>query len=362
MKDKEIEQLFFLQRDITLGVRDGRIVFFNAAAKEQFPDLKPGEPASSLLPIGVLEAREETFVGNAFLGEKPYTVLATQMGNLWIYSLILQEIPGERERQLFENVCASMRRTLTVLNMATEFLAPAITQLGDQGQHANLKILNKSYYQLERLCDNLDHFFRLQDGEGHLHLESVDLVRHCRDLAQSVNHFTSKQGVSLTFQTDTEQLLCVLDRPKITKLLLNLISNSLSRIDDAGSLSLELSLRGDDLLLALRDTGSGIPPEDIPHIFEQCRRNQSAFRSGIGLGLSISREIAQLHGGTLLLTSQEGRGTTVFVQLPIRQLEGGGQLQEIALPYSRDDEGLRPILLELSDVLDDTAFQGLYLD
>ena len=360
MKDRQIEQLFFLQRDITFGVRDGVLVFSNAAGKERFPHLEPGA-ALTLLPQNLLDRKEETFVAHVQVGQSAYTVLGTQIEDMRIYTLSPKEDPTERERLLLENVCASMRRTLTVLNMSTEFLSPAIFQLEDPKQKANLAVLNKTYYQLERLCDNLDHFFRLRDGESCLQLEYTDIVQLCRDLVQSVDHLVEKQGARFSFQADVGQLICAIDGKKITKLLLNLISNSLSRMGAPGSMALELSVKDEDFILALRDSGPGVPPVDIGHSFETCRREQSDPQAGVGLGLSISREIAQLHGGTLLLTSQNDRGTTVFVHLPIRRMEDGGHLQEAVVPYG-DAGDLRSILMELSDVLDRDAFQARYLD
>lgn len=363
MRDKDIEQLFFLQRDIAIGTRDGVLVFLNAAGKACFPHVGPGEAIEALLPRDLLD-KKEAFVGSVQIKERAYTVLAAQIADLDIYTLIPQEDPTARERLLLENLCLSMRRTLTVLHMSTEFLTPAISHLEDPKQRANLAVLNKTYYQLERLCDNLDHFFRLQDGESALQLENTDMVCLCRNLVQSVGHFTAKQGLSFRFQSEVDQLICAADQGKIEKLLLNLISNSLSRMGEENSLSLELSVKNEDLVLALRDMGPGIPPAHIPHIFGQYGREQALTDplAGLGLGLAISREIAQLHGGTLLLTSQADRGTTVFVHLPIRRMDSGGQLQATMPLYGQEDRGLRTILMELSNALDDSAFQPLYLD
>jgi len=364
MKDKEIKQLFFLQRDITMGVRDGLLVFLNAAGRERFPDLKEGDSVRSTLSKDVLAMEEARFVASVSIGTTPHTVLATCVGDMQIYTLIPQEEPNARERLLLENLSTSMRRTLTVLSMATELLSPFVFQMEDSRQRDNMTAINKTYYQLERLCDNLDHFSRLQEGEGRLRLENMDIVQFCRDLIQSADHLTKKLDVRFHFQTSVPRLIMAIDDRKMSKLLLGLISNSLGRMERGGSVSLDLTARGEDLILVLKDTGPGIPPEAIPHIFERHRREQSARdpQTGVGFGLPIAREIAQLHGGSLLLTNRKNQGTAVCLHLPIRRVESEGCLEETPLPYGQGNDGMHGVLVELVDVLDDEIFGLRYLD
>jgi len=148
------------------------------------------------------------------------------------------------------------------------------------------------------------------------------------------------------------------------KLLLNLISNSLRRLPPGGSLYLDLTGGKEDVVLSLRDTGEGIPPGEMAHVFTQWGRERSDMdpKAGVGIGIAVAERIARLHGGTLLITSQEGKGTSVLLRLPVRRLEPDGQLLEGPLSYGEGDGGMHRILTELADVLDDEAFGRKYRD
>jgi len=363
MTDKQIANLFSMQRDAVIGVGGTTVAFFNALALEQFPELTVGLPAADILPSAVLEIEEDSFSASATMKESPYTILGARIEKMIVYTLIPQEREMDQQgRQLLERVSGTMRRTLTVLNMATEYLMPMIDQIDEPRQRANLTIINKAYYQLQRLCDNLDYFFRFSEGQVRLFLEELDLVRFCQDLIQSVDHFAKRLGARVHFQADLAYLRASIDQQKMTKLILNLISNGLKHLDADGSLTLSLARQGDDAILTLRDTGSGIAGSQIREVFTQYKGSQSDtdIDAGVGLGLGIAQEIARLHGGTLFVTSGADHGTAVRLRIPLIPAGDSGVLQETPLPYREGDGGMQFILMELSDVLDDRAFIGKY--
>ena len=364
MQNKQIEQLFSIQRDATVGVIDGVIVFVNPAGQTRYPNVLPGDPAEAILPQEVLEREEETFSVSVTVRAEVCTVLGSRADRMRMYTFLPQAEPDEEAGRLLENVCNSMRRTLTVLNMATELLTPVVDQLHEPRQKSNLTAINKSYYQLQRLCENLDSLVRLSAGQECLRLEHVELVQFCEDLIQSTSHFVERLGHQIHFKSEPRQLIMALDRPKIYKLLLNLISNSLKRLPPGGSLYLDLTGGADDAVLTLRDTGEGIPPGEMAHVFTQWGRVRSDTdpRAGVGAGMAVAEKIARLHGGTLLLTSREGEGASVCLRLPVRRLESDGQLLENPLPYGAGDGGMHMILTELAEVLDDDAFGRKYRD
>jgi len=363
MERKQLEQLFFIQRDATVGVADGAIFFVNPAGKARYPDLCTDAQADCLLPEELLTREEETFAVAIAVREESCTVLGCRLGDIRLYTIIPQSSLEGEEGWLLENVCSSMRRTLTVLNVATELLTPAIDRL-EEPQQSNLRVINKSYYKLQRLCENLDSLVRFREGQGSLRLERLDLVSFCRDLIQSTDHIVKRLGHRLYFRSEQDSLIAALDGPKLSKLLLNLISNSLKRISPNGNLYLNLTSSGGEVFLSFRDTGAGIPPEEMAHVFTQYKRQRSDTdpQAGVGMGMAIAQEIAALHGGVLLIASQEGKGTTVLVRIPQRSLELDGQLQENPLPYGEGDGGMHMILTELADILDDEAFGRKYRD
>ena len=363
MTDQQMFNLFSIQRDATIAVRAGAVVFLNASASALFPDLTVGDGADKILPLAILEMENENLSCTSTIDHTPYTILGAQAGDMLVYTLVPQEQEtAEQEGQLLERVSGTMRRTLTVLNMATEYLLPVIDRIDEPRQRANLTVINKAYYQLQRLCDNMDYFYRLSENETRLYLEELDFVEFCRDLAQSVDHFAKRVSHRVQFKTDIHQLVTAIDRQKMTKLILNLVSNSLKHLKTDGSLTLSLAKQGADAVITVRDTGSGIEPSHIAEVFAQykTRRSNTDIDAGAGLGLHIAQEIARLHGGTLLISSGHDRGTAVRLRIPLTSVGDSGLLQEMSIPYRESDGGMQFILTELSDVLDDEAFAGKY--
>ena len=109
------------------------------------------------------------------------------------------------------------------------------------------------------------------------------------------------------------------DRAKVEQILLNLLSKAVKFTDEGGSITLSCGRRGERAVLAVRDTGIGIPEDKLEHIFEpfvQVGRSLTSPREGTGLGLAISRDLARAMGGDVTVQSVPGAGSTFTVVLP----------------------------------------------
>jgi two-component system phosphate regulon sensor histidine kinase PhoR len=121
--------------------------------------------------------------------------------------------------------------------------------------------------------------------------------------------------------TEIDQIQVLGDRDRLKQVLLNLVSNAIQYTPAGGEVFLSLCKIGDQARLIVRDTGPGIPTKDLPHIFKRFYRvEKSRTRSntsGFGLGLSIAHWIVDHHGGRIEVDSQEGKGTTFCIWLPL---------------------------------------------
>ena len=146
-------------------------------------------------------------------------------------------------------------------------------------------------------------------------------------------------------------------------LMLNLLSNSFAHTPQDGRISLRVEKNGGDAVITVEDNGSGIPMEIYQNVFSRYEtradRDHLDRASTAGLGLSISNGIARLHGGVLLVRTQEGKGTRVCLNFP---LEAPAE----AVFYRKSPEahpsGLEPILTELAGILDESAYAAAFLD
>ena len=108
------------------------------------------------------------------------------------------------------------------------------------------------------------------------------------------------------------------DVARVQRVVANLIANAIKYSPSGGDVVVSVSVDGDSAVLTVRDEGMGIPAADLPRVFERFHRGSNVERiSGTGIGLAGAKDIVELHGGTIEVTSVEGRGTTVAVRLPL---------------------------------------------
>jgi signal transduction histidine kinase len=128
-----------------------------------------------------------------------------------------------------------------------------------------------------------------------------------------------QQDVSLEVETPADLPEVAVDPERMAQVLGNLVSNALRYTPQNGRIVLSAQAQADDLLLQVRDSGSGIASEDLPHIFERFyRSDKSRAQNGqSGLGLPIAKSLVEMHGGTLSAESVPGQGTTFTIRLPL---------------------------------------------
>ncbi|MGC8856671.1 MAG: sensor histidine kinase, partial [Anaerolineae bacterium] len=156
-------------------------------------------------------------------------------------------------------------------------------------------------------------------GKLTLNLAPVDLDGLLLEVFQEM-HVLAGNKVRLHL-TEIDQLQVNGDRDRLKQVLLNLVANAIQYTPQGGDVFLSLARVGEQARLIVRDTGPGIPAEDLPHIFERFYRAEKSrtrsSASGFGLGLSITRWIVEHHGGTITVESKEGKGTIFAIWLPL---------------------------------------------
>jgi PAS domain S-box-containing protein len=150
-----------------------------------------------------------------------------------------------------------------------------------------------------------------------LRLRPTDLVALARDSARAVQYTTDAQQVR--FESPLAELTGNWDRDRLERVLANLLSNAIKYSPAGGEVLVRVTRAGDAASVSVVDWGLGIPEVDLPHVFEHFRRasNVGGKIAGSGLGLAGARQIVELHGGTISVRSEEGRGSTFDVRLPL---------------------------------------------
>ena len=146
---------------------------------------------------------------------------------------------------------------------------------------------------------------------------------------RSVDSLATQRGLRLDYQTSVQELFFSGDEGLLRRMTLNLLDNAIKYTPPGGSIRVRIARNGSSCKLAITDTGMGIPPELQSRVFErffragQARpRTEERNGSGAGLGLSIARWIAELHGGDLILDNSDKGGSTFVISLPLPQAPG----------------------------------------
>ncbi|MDD5089871.1 MAG: HAMP domain-containing sensor histidine kinase [Candidatus Wallbacteria bacterium] len=187
-----------------------------------------------------------------------------------------------------------------------------------------LSIVRRNISRLENMIGNLVEFNRLSSGTARLFEEPVIIGDMLNEALRSVALAAQDKRISLPPEVDFHSRYN-LDRDMMLRVFLNLLDNALNYTDQGGEIRFELLETDSSLAIRVRDTGAGIPQDQLEKVFDRFfRANSSNTRrhGGMGLGLSICREILRLHGGEISAQSNPGRGTVFTVSLPASRRAG----------------------------------------
>jgi two-component system heavy metal sensor histidine kinase CusS len=172
--------------------------------------------------------------------------------------------------------------------------------------------------RLSRLIENLLFLARAEHPETQIEKEEVNVTHELRALEEFYEPKAAEAGLKLTVRA-TDFVIAKLNRPLLQRALGNLIDNALRYTPAGGAVMLGAACDGDWVHLEVADTGPGIDSRHLPHLFDRFYRVDSARAAtsgGVGLGLAIVKSIAELHGGSVSVDSEVGRGTRVVMRLP----------------------------------------------
>lgn len=207
----------------------------------------------------------------------------------------------------------------------TEAQVDRLSRIRDSGEHL-LGLLN----------DMLD-LSRLEAGVVELYREETDLAEIVRGVMSTAIGLTRDKPVQV-YQAMAADLPSVwVDRTRVRQVLLNLLANA-AKFTERGSITVHAEPHGEHVLVSVRDTGPGIPAADRARIFESYIKGKTDHREGIGLGLAISRQLVEGHGGSIWVESEIGHGSTFYFTLPIAHHTEPGKRQTPAPGTHRSTE------------------------
>jgi signal transduction histidine kinase len=225
------------------------------------------------------------------------------------------QLTEEQRRDLMADITHELRTPLTVIQGNLEGFLDGVFPPDE----TRLKSLLEETQILARLVEDLRTLALAESGALQLKKEPTDLALLMRETVSAFRTQADATRVTLDFQAGSEDLILNLDPERIRQVLSNLIANALRYTPPDGAIHIRYtssrSQAGRYAEITVEDTGVGIAPDVLPHIFNRFYKSRDS--SGTGLGLPIARHLVEAHGGTITAESQPGRGTSLRIRLPI---------------------------------------------
>ncbi len=222
----------------------------------------------------------------------------------------------DRRRQLTADVAHELRTPLSVILGHSEGIREGVLEASGE----NLAIIHEEAQRLERLVEDLRTLSLVESGELPLEFGDYDPMALVEKAAASYRALAGEKDIELDVEGDGRALPEVrIDMDRMGQVLGNLVSNAVRHTPEGGIVLLAAHARNGGVEIQIKDSGPGIDPEDLPHIFERFYRGDKSRQrdgAGSGLGLAIAKSLTEAQGGTIGAESQFGRGTTMLLRIP----------------------------------------------
>lgn len=221
----------------------------------------------------------------------------------------------------FTNVSHDLRTPLTLIAEPVRQLSTASNL--DASQQSLMKIADKNVRLLQRLINQVLDFRKYENGKMELVLSEVDICVLIEDWTEAFRDHARRHDIKLSLSMpDTGTMHFAIDVAKIESVMFNLLSNAFKYTPDNGTIAVSVKFSDESCTISIKDSGKGIPPEDIAHIFDRFYQVEKKHPTGSGIGLSVARAFVELHGGALEVESEPGKGSDFMVTLPLRHVSG----------------------------------------
>ena len=227
---------------------------------------------------------------------------------------------GERIRRDFvANVSHELRTPITVIKGYAETLLSGALARDPQRGERFLEIIQNHADRLSNLVRDLLALSELESGEVGIQPQKVSLDEAVRSVLLLMAQRGEEKGITLEVR-GTAALSVKADRNRLAQVLINLLDNAIKYSEKGGTVTVDAARERDLVRVSVRDCGIGVPPKDLPRLFERFYRvdeARSRDNGGTGLGLSIVKHIVQSHGGTVSVESTQGQGSVFSFTLPL---------------------------------------------
>lgn len=265
----------------------------------------------------------------------------------------LEEMDTFKSR-FFTDISHELRTPLTIING----MAGQIKAKPERWLTSGTDIIQENTQNLLELVNQILDLRKLESNQHSINLIQADVHKYLKSMAVSYASLAENKGVFLNMNIPSNPLMMDFDPDKFTKIVSNLLSNAIKFTSEKGVVTLSADTEQQQLKVRVEDTGIGIPSDQIPHIFDryyQVENGNTHNPQGIGIGLALTQELANLLGGIIDVESKEGKGSSFTLYLPISSqtsivkiehpVKQKSQSTAISLSESKQKEDLPKLLI-----------------
>ena len=234
--------------------------------------------------------------------------------------------------KFFTNVSHEFRTPLTLILTPLEKI---LRQTKDAEQRNQFQLIQRNAKRLLNLVNQLLDFRKLEVQEIRFNPSEGDIIYFIREAVYSFSDLSEKKDIRLQFESAINSIETIFDQDKLEKILFNLLSNAFKFTPEHGAVTVRVAeeVEHEDrwLRIEVEDTGIGIAADKQEKIFERFFQNElpkSMVNQGSGIGLSITKEFVKIHGGTIAVSSEPGKGSCFTVRLPLQEVITHAEVSE----------------------------------
>lgn len=234
------------------------------------------------------------------------------------------ELLSNQKLQFFTNISHEIRTPLTLILNPLDKIEKAVK---DPLIQKDVRTLRHNARHLLKIVNQLLDFRKIENNKKTLSVQETDLISFISEIVRYFETYAQSEKIVYSFNSDIKQLMLWIDRTKMEQVFINLISNAFKHSKKYGVITISVTEDDTKAVVEVHDTGTGMDENTLQHIFDRFYTVGNAQNHGIGIGLHLSKEYAELHSGRLYANSQLGSFSSFYVEIP----KGKGHLPEDTL-------------------------------
>ncbi|WBW97892.1 ATP-binding protein [Oceanirhabdus sp. W0125-5] len=268
--------------------------------------------------------------------------------------VVEQKLTRSREKtEFFANLSHEFKTPLNVILSTIQLIEVISNSNNDRKVSEYIKIMKQNCYRLLRLVNNIIDISKIDEGYLKLDMKNYDIIRVVEDICMSVVSYAQNKGISLIFDTEVEELIIACDEEKIERIILNILSNAIKFTEDNGDIKINMRIEGVYVVVSIKDSGIGIHrdlQDKIFERFEQADKSLSRKQEGSGIGLTLTKQLVEMHSGIINIISEYGKGSEFIIKLPINTIENNEIDVESKGIITPNHNSVEKIKIEFSDI------------